>query len=249
MTTFDFSGKVAFVTGAASGIGLAVSQALYASGASVMMADMNAQRLQEEATALGTDRTATVVLDVTDPAAVEAAIAATEERFGGLDLAFNNAGIGGPVGDIETIDIEGYRRLIDVNLNSVFYGMRYEVPAMLRRGGGAIVNTSSILGLVAEPTALPYTTAKHGVAGMTKAAGTALAARGIRVNSVHPGYIETPLLAHVPEETINHLISLHPAGRLGTADEAAHVVLFLMSDMASFVAGSQYVVDGGYTAQ
>ena len=187
--------------------------------------------------------------DVTDPAQVEAAVALAVGEFGALHLAVNNAGIVGPTGDAADVEIDDYRRLMAVNLDSVFYGLKYEIPAMLDAGGGSIVNMSSVLGLVGTPMLLPYAAAKHGVAGMTKAAATGYAARGIRINSVHPGYIRTPLLEGLPEEAFTLLAAAHPIGRLGTAEEVAEVVAFLLSDRAGFVAGAQYTVDGGYTAQ
>lgn len=135
-----------------------------------------------------------------------------------------------------------------MNLNSVFYGMHAQIPVMVEAGGGAIVNTSSVLGLVGDAAAVPYVTAKHGLAGMTKAAALGYAAQGVRVNSVHPGYIDTPLLKDLPKEAFDALVGKHPIGRLGTAEEVANLVLFLLSDKASFITGSQHVIDGGYTA-
>jgi NAD(P)-dependent dehydrogenase (short-subunit alcohol dehydrogenase family) len=244
----EFEGKVAVVTGGGSGIGAAIARLLVAGGAKVVITEVSAAAAATVAQELG--EAATVVVgDVADSASAEAAVAKAVNRWGGLHLAVNNAGIGGPLGALDQIDDEGWNRLIGINLSGVFYGMRAQVPAMLAAGGGAIVNISSILGLVGSPLAIPYVTAKHGVTGMTKAAALAYAAQGVRINSVHPGYIDTPLLAGLDQATLTALIAAHPIGRLGTADEVAEVVGFLLSDRAANVTGSQYAVDGGYTTQ
>lgn len=250
----QFTGKVALVTGGASGIGRAVALRLAAEGAAVAVVDLRqdaAQGVVDEITAAGGNAVA-VAADVSDATQVKAAVDAAVETFGALHLALNNAGIGGPQGPLADYDatdgFAAYRQLIDINLNSVFYGMHAEIPAIIAAGGGAIVNTSSILGLVAEPDAAPYVAAKHGVAGITKAAGATYASQGVRINSVHPGYIDTPLLSQLPKEVYDALVAKHPIGRLGTADEVANLVLFLLSDQATFINGSQYVIDGGYTA-
>lgn len=248
----NFEGKTILVTGGGSGIGEAVALQLGAEGANVAVADINLEAAQKVVTAIeaagGT--AAATACDVGDAHAVKAMVDWTVQTFGALHGAFNNAGIGGPGGLAQDIDIDEYHKLMNVNLHSVFYGMKYEAPEIIKAGGGSIVNTSSILGLVGEGLFLPYVTAKHGVVGMTKAAAISYASQGVRVNSVHPGYINTPLVANsLDDATREGLISLHPIGRLGESAEVAEVVCFLLSDKASFVTGSQYVVDGAYTAR
>ncbi|MDR1854083.1 MAG: glucose 1-dehydrogenase [Azoarcus sp.] len=246
----EFDGKVALVTGGASGIGRATALKLAQNGAAVVVVDLaaaGAQAVADEILAAG-GKALPFAADVSDPAAIAAAVAKAESTFGALHLAFNNAGITGPSGLLADIDIDAYRKVIEINLNAVFYGMHAEIPAMLRAGGGAIVNTSSILGLVGEATAVGYVTAKHGVAGMTKAAALGYAAKGIRINSVHPGYIDTPLLKNLSPATRQYLTAQHALGRFGSDEETAEAVLFLLSDRASFVVGAQFAVDGGYTA-
>ncbi|TQL47093.1 NAD(P)-dependent dehydrogenase (short-subunit alcohol dehydrogenase family) [Homoserinimonas aerilata] len=248
--TKQFEDKTAIVTGGGSGIGKAVAVALGAQGANVVVNDLKqevAQAVVDEIVAAG-GRGLAVAGNVGKADDVKAVVDAAVTEFGALHLAFNNAGIGGPLGLTADIDIEGYLSLMDVNLHSVFYGMHYQIPEMLKAGGGAIVNTSSILGVVGDATAVPYVAAKHGVAGMTKATALGYAEQGIRVNSVHPGYIDTPLLANLPKEAYDGLVAKHPIGRLGTSEEVAEVVLFLLSDKASFVTGAQYLVDGAYTS-
>jgi len=247
----EFSGQSALVTGAGSGIGRATALRLAAGGAAVVVVDIEekaAEAVAEEIVGAG-GRAVPFVADVSEPEQVRASVDLAASTFGGLHLAVNNAGITGPLGLLADIDIAGYRRVIEINLNAVFYGMYYEIPAMLASGGGSIVNTSSILGVVGDPGAVPYVTAKHGIAGMTKAAALGYANRGIRINSVHPGYIDTPLLKVLPEDAYAALTGMHPIGRLGTADEVASTIAFLLSDAASFTTGSQYVLDGGYTAR
>ena len=240
----SFEGKVGIVTGAGSGIGEAIARALAAEGVKVVVGDFNATAGQAVADSIGG---AFCKVDVTDPAQVKAMVDFAVTKYGRLDYAVNNAGISGPQDAITNIAEDDYLKLIAVNQHSVFYGMKYEIPEILKTKG-AIVNTSSILGLVAERLAVCYTAAKHAVAGMTKAAAVYYAPEGIRINSVHPGFIDTPLLAGLPDEVMNPIVSAHPIGRLGKAEEVANVVVFLLSDKASNVVGSQYVVDGGYTS-
>ena len=240
----SFEGKVGIVTGGGSGIGEAIARALAAEGVKVVVGDFNPTTGEKVAQDIGG---AFCKVDVTDPAQVKALVDFAVAKYGRLDYAVNNAGISGPQDAITNIAEDDYLKLIAVNQHSVFYGMKYEIPEILKTKG-AIVNTSSILGLVAERLAVCYTAAKHAVAGMTKAAAVYYAPEGIRINSVHPGFIDTPLLAGLPDEVMNPIVNAHPIGRLGKAEEVANVVVFLLSDKASNVVGSQYVVDGGYTS-
>ena len=247
----DFEGKTAIVTGSGSGIGKAAAIALGARGAQVVVNDLNegaARAVADAITAAGGIAIA-VPGNAGDPEAVKTLVDAAVSTYGALHVAFNNAGIGGPLGPLAEIDIQAYRQLMEVNLHSVFYAMRYEIPAMIAAGGGAILNMSSVLGVVGDANAGPYAAAKHGVVGLTKAAALSYADKGVRVNSIHPGYIDTPLLANLPKEAYDGLIGLHPMGRLGTCDEVAELALFLLSDKAGFITGSQHLVDGGYTTR
>lgn len=243
-----FNNKVALITGAGSGIGKSTALLLAQQGVSVVVSDINleaAQKVVDEIVALG-GKAAANKANTAEPEDMKAAVEFAVSTFGALHLAFNNAGILGEVNSTEELSIEGWRRVIDVNLNAVFYSMHYEVPAILAAGGGAIVNTASIAGLIGIQNISGYVAAKHGVTGLTKAAALEYADKGIRINSVHPGYIKTPLIAEFEEA---EMVKLHPIGRLGQPEEVAQVVAFLLSDDASFVTGSQYVVDGAYTSQ
>lgn len=189
-------------------------------------------------------------IDVADPAQCQQLVAATVAAFGRLDVACNNAGISGEMNATADLSLEGWQHLVQVNLNSVFYCLKYELQALLRQGGGgAIVNMSSILGQVGAAGAPGYTAAKHGMIGLSKTAALEYAPQGIRINSVGPAYIETPMLAALPAEAKQQAVALHPLGRLGRAEEVAELVLWLSSDRASFVTGAYYPVDGGYLAR
>lgn len=244
----EFDGRIALVTGAGSGIGEAVVRQLVAAGAKVLAADINGDSAKALAIALG-DQVLPLQVDVSDPDAVRLMVETCVERFGGLHLAVNNAGIGGA--SLQTADypLEEWHRVLGVNLHGVFYSMKYEIPAILAAGGGAIVNMASILGTNGWAGSAAYVAAKHALVGMTKSAALEYSARGLRVNAVGPGFIDTPLLENLDREVYAGLVALHPAGRLGTAAEVAELTCFLLSQRASFITGSYHLVDGGYSAR
>ena len=247
----DFNEKVVIVTGGGSGIGEACVKEFLARGGRTIVADFNLPAAERVAAGAGSKNKATAVkVDVADATSVEAMVRFALETYGRLDVAVNNAGVGGEAKPTGEYSIESWDRVIDVNLNGVFYGMRYEIPAMLQSGGGAIVNMASILGSVGFATSSAYVAAKHGVLGLTKSAALEYATQGVRVTSVGPGFISTPLIASNMDEAAQKAISdLHAMKRLGKAEEVAALVCFLASDAASFITGSYHVVDGGYTAQ
>lgn len=243
--------KVAIVTGAASGIGQATAILFAANGAKVVVSDLNetgCKETVEKITAAG--GTATYTLnDVSKPADCELLVNAAIKEYGRLDIACNNAGIAGEQATLADMSTDNWNHVIAVNLSSVFYGMKYQIAAMQKTGGGAIVNISSILGSVGFNNAAAYVAAKHGVVGLTKVAALDHSAQGIRINAVGPAFIETPLLAGLDDNLKNMLVNMHPIGRLGQSEEVAELILWLSSDKASFATGGYYPIDGGYLSR
>jgi NAD(P)-dependent dehydrogenase (short-subunit alcohol dehydrogenase family) len=245
--------KVGLVTGAASGIGEAVARLYAREGAAVIVSDVNQDLGEKVADGIRRKggQAIFVAADVSDPDACERMVRAAMDRFGRLDWACNNAGIGGQITPLADYPVDAWQRVIGVNLSGVFYGMKYEIPAMLQGGGGSIVNIASILGQVAFEGAAAYVAAKHGVLGLTQNAAVEYAKSGIRVNTVGPAFIKTPMLSTLEETpgAMEKIVALHPMGRLGTPEEVAELVLWLNSEKSSFVTGAYYAVDGGYLAR
>ncbi|GEP94946.1 glucose 1-dehydrogenase [Chitinophaga cymbidii] len=246
----SFAGKVALVTGAGSGIGEATAKLYAAYGAKVIVADLNEKggNAVVDAIKKGGGEARFVKCDVSQAEACAKLVEETLRAYGRLDYACNNAGIGGEQNMLADMSVEGFNKVIAVNLSSVFYCMKYQIPAMLQNDGGAIVNMASILGQVGFAYSAGYVAAKHGVVGLTQNAGIEYSAKGVRVNAVGPGFIDTPLLSQADAKTKEGLVSKHPIGRLGTSEEVAELVIWLSSDKASFVTGAYYPVDGGYLA-
>lgn len=242
--------KVALVTGAGSGIGLAIARAYAKEGAKVIISDINEEHGKQAVDALKAEggEATFVKADTAKPEEVEALVQKTVETYGRLDIACNNAGIGGEQAETGDYSLDGWRKVLSINLDGVFYGCKYELEQMEKNGGGIIVNMASIHGTVAAPLSSAYTAAKHGVVGLTKNIGAEYGQKNIRCNAVGPAYIDTPLLESLSGDMKNALIAKHPMGRLGKAEEVAELVLFLSSEKSSFMTGGYYLVDGGYTA-
>jgi NAD(P)-dependent dehydrogenase (short-subunit alcohol dehydrogenase family) len=247
-----FEGKVAIVTGGGSGIGEAIVKELASDGARVVVADRDQagiDRVVASVTASGGVASG-FAIDVASAERNAAMVAFAEKTYGGLHLAVNNAGVGGPSAPTGEYPLDGWKAVMDINLNGVFYGLRYEIAAMLKSGGGAVVNMASILGSVGFAGAVAYTSAKHALLGMTKVAAMEYAPKGVRINAVGPGFIDTPLLAkNLDATTLKYIAGLHPMQRLGRPEEVSALTCFLLSDRASFITGSYHLVDGGYVAQ
>jgi NAD(P)-dependent dehydrogenase (short-subunit alcohol dehydrogenase family) len=243
--------KVAIVTGAGSGIGKAAALLMAREGARIIISDIDEKNGRQAADEIikGGGEAFFAKADSSKPEDNEALVKEAVTKFGGLDIAVNNAGIGGPLAMTGDYPVDGWQKVIGINLSGVFYGMKYQIPAMLSKGG-SIVNVASILGQAGTKGSPAYVAAKHGVVGLTKTAALEYADKRIRINSIGPGYIKTPLVVNsLDEATLKMLVGLHPIGRLGEAHEVAELILWLSSEKASFVTGSYYPVDGGYLAQ
>ena len=245
--------KVALVTGASSGIGRAIALICAREGARVVVSDIEQHGGEETGAlvrALGGDAIF-VAANVGKPEDCQALVARALAHYDRLDVACNNAGVVGPQAPTADYPLESWTQVININLSGVFYGMKYQIPAMLKTGGGSIVNVASILGAVGLAKASAYSAAKHGVVGLTQAAALEYSALGVRINAVGPGFIRTPMNSALEQNAkLNSmLVGAHPIGRLGRAEEVAELVVWLASDRASFVTGAYYPVDGGYLAR
>jgi NAD(P)-dependent dehydrogenase (short-subunit alcohol dehydrogenase family) len=250
----EFKGKVALVTGGTSGIGRAAAVSFGREGAKVVVAGRRAHEGEEtvrQVKAVGGEAIF-VPTDVAKEAQVKNLVGRTLEQFGRLDIAFNNAGVEQVPGPFLEQSVETYDQVMDINVKGVWLSMRHEIPAMLKSGGGSIINTSSVAGVIGMAGAEIYIASKHAVIGLTKSAALEFAKQGIRINAVLPAAIETEMMhrfVNEQKEMLAALTSLHPIGRVGTSQEIADAVLWLASNKSSFVTGHSLVVDGGFTAQ
>jgi len=247
---YDFNGQVALVTGASSGMGLASAKGFAESGAAVVMVDRNAARLHAAAESLKAagHKILAIVCDVTDEAQAKAAIERTVAEFGRLDMAYNNAGILGPMREMSDETADEFDQTQAVNLRGIWTFMKHELLQMKKQGSGAIVNCSSLGGLVGLPGRAAYHASKHGVIGMTKSAALDVAAKGIRINAVCPGCVDTPMGDEIDPAAMKEFLKLQPIGRMGKPEEVAAAVLWLCSPASSFILGVALPVDGGFVA-
>jgi NAD(P)-dependent dehydrogenase (short-subunit alcohol dehydrogenase family) len=252
----QFEGKSAIVTGAAGGIGRASAMAFAREGAGVVVADLNLAGCEETVNLIASEggKAVAIETDVSNATDVQAMVKKAVDEFGGLNFAHNNAGIEGAVAMTADYDENEWDRVLSINLKSVFLCMKYEIPEMLKVGGGAIVNTASIAGLVGYMTMPAYAASKHGIVGLTKTAALEYATRGVRINVICPGGVQTPMVdrmsaARDKEEFEASIKAMHPIGRIGQPEEIADVAVFLCSDKASFITGQALAADGGFVAQ
>lgn len=243
--------KVVIITGAASGIGEAAAILFGKEGAKVVVSDIEEEKGQQvvkKIRATGA-KAEFFKADVSKPEDNKALVDFAVKTFGKLDIAVNNAGIGGEANKIAEMSLEGWHRVIEVNLHSIFYGMKYEIAAMLKNGGGSIVNISSILGSVGFEGSAAYVATKHAILGITKTAALEYSAENIRTNCVGPAFIDTPLLDQLDDDLKKQLVGLHAIGRLGKSEEVAELIFWLGSDKSSFATGAYYPIDGGYLSR
>ena len=248
----SLTNKVAIVTGGGSGIGRAIADRYAEEGAQVVVSDIDEAGGTETVARIRErdGRAIFVRADTSNPEDSAALVRAAVKAFGALHVATNNAGIGGPSAPVGEYPIDGWNKVIAVNLSGVFYGMRHQIPAMLAAGGGSIVNIASVLAQVGFANSSAYVAAKHGVVGLTQSAALEYGSKNIRVNAVGPGFIRTPLVEkQMTPEDLEMLEGMHALGRLGDSAEVAEIVVWLSSDRASFVTGAYYPVDGGYLAR
>lgn len=247
-----FSGNIAIVTGASTGVGQAIAQELYNCGLTVIITARDREAIGATARKMDMSgqRVLPMVADVKDHASVKNLIDSVTERCGRIDYLVNNAGITGPHGiSICDYDVADWQEVIQTDLSGVFYGMKYAIPAMLRNGGGAVVNLSAVNGMVGIAGIAPYTCAKHGVVGLTQSVALEFAEKGVRINAIAPGYVDTPRMKELPENVRRIMAETHPMKRMAKPEEVGKLAAFLLSDDASFITGGCYTVDGGYTAQ
>ncbi|MBO2542977.1 SDR family oxidoreductase [Salegentibacter sp. BDJ18] len=247
----ELKGKVALITGAASGIGESTALLFAKEGARVFLTDIDNEKGEKLAKKINEDGGEAVFFkaDISKAQDSENIVNQAVKKFGKLDIAVNNAGVGGPQHPVGEYPVEGWDKVIAINLSGVFYGMRYQIPEMLKNGKGSIINVASILGSVGFANSAAYVAAKHGVVGLTKSAALEYSAKGIRVNSVGPAFINTPMLKDLDKDLLSQLVNAHPIGRLGEADEVAQLFLWLAGEKSSFATGAYYPIDGGYLAQ
>lgn len=243
-------GKIAIITGAAQGMGESHARTFIAEGAKVILTDLNEQRGKQIANELG-ENALFIKHDVANIEDWNKVVAQGEAAFGPINVLVNNAGILGPIKTITELDEKDYLKVIEINQNALFYGMKYTIPSMQKAGIGSIVNISSMAGIVANQgyPSLAYTGSKFAVRGLTKAAAVEYGKENIRANSVHPGYIKTPMMVEATDEEGGGVVDVIPLARMAEAIEVSNLVVFLASDESSYLTGTEQVIDGGMSIQ